>query len=104
MQRWKWLADWLRREDAFFVASEKIVVLSMTVCMLVIGVTAVRTAGRSFVLDEFDAIAACSNLFTFNTASPFYRVRTTTDFNTLFPNLATSAERPAPAPEQKEQN
>src|SRR5262245_30718487 len=101
---WKWLIDLLEQDDGFFVATEKILLLTLTIVILVVGISSVQVAASNFVLDEFDRLAACSNLYVFDTASPFYRVRTTDDFDALFPNLATSVTRPVPTPAEKEQD
>src|SRR5262245_10421086 len=99
MRIWRPVERFLVSDDGFVISTEKILVLTLALCVLVVGIVSLRTALQNYFLDEVDAIAACSNLFVFDNNA---QVMTTPDFNTLFPNLATQVERPVPTQAKKE--
>jgi len=99
MSFWRSLQRLWTTDDGFVITTEKILVLTLAICALVVGVLSLQTALQNYFLDEVDAIAACTNQIVFGNQA---QVMTTTDFDTLFPNLATQVTRPVPAPAKRE--
>lgn len=99
MRTWRPIKRFLTSDDGFVISTEKILLLTLAVCALVVGTLSLRDALQNYFLDEVDAIAACSNQFVFDNNA---QTMTTTDFDSLFPNLATQVVRPAPAQASKE--
>lgn len=99
------LGQFLRGEDGFVVSTERLVLLSLITCALVVALAGVREALRNEFLDEVDAIAACSNQVVFPIPAQdgglpgTFEIRCTEDFP---PNLAEAATRPVPTPAHKE--
>lgn len=100
MRVWRVLKRFLAGDDGFVISTEAILVFTLVLCAVVVGVLSLRDALQNYFLDEVDAIAACTNQFVFDPGE--VQIMTTTDFNTLFPNLATQVERPEPTPATKE--
>ena len=96
------LFQFLRDTRGFIISTERILLLTLALTGAVVGVAGLREAVRSYFVDELDAIAACSNQIVFDLANPLVRVRTTPDFDTLFPNLQEQVTTPTPAPASKE--
>lgn len=99
MRLWQPIKRLWTADDGFVITTEKILVLMLALCVLVVGITSLQTALQNYFLDEVDAIAACTNQIVFGNNA---QVMTTTDFNTLFPNLATKVVRTEPTPAKKE--
>lgn len=99
MRYWRSLQRLWTADDGFVITTEKILVLTLAICVLVVGVLSLQIALQNYFLDEVDSIAACTNQIVFSNQA---QVMTTTDFNTLFPNLATKVVRPVPTPAKKE--
>lgn len=67
-----------------------------------VGILSVRFAVAHFFHDEVGVIAATSNLFTFDTASPYYCEKTTPNYNAIFGGLSDTTDPPATAPASPE--
>jgi hypothetical protein len=96
------LRRFLRDTRGFVISTEKILLLALVITGLVVAVEGLRTAVRSYFVDEVDAIAACSNQVVFDPANGPIEVRMTTDFDVLFPALQEQVTTPVPSQATKE--
>jgi len=94
-----------RGTDGYIVTTETIIHATLTVCALVVGITAVRIALLFFFLDAAEALASREAGLTFSPpASVFVTVRVFPDTLT-FPDVGPildPGERPVPAAASKE--
>jgi hypothetical protein len=98
------LRRFLQDSHGFVVSTETVILLAVVLCGLAVAVDALRTAARNYFVDEVNAIAACSNQVEFNPMDGPVAVRTTPDFDTLFPALQDHVTPPTPTAASKEQD
>lgn len=96
------LKRFARDTRGFLISTEKILLLTLVLTGVVVAVAALREAVRSYFVDELNAIAACSNMVQFNPANGPVAVRTTTDFDGLFPAIQDHVTTPTPSQATKE--
>ncbi len=99
----------LQRNDGFMISTETIVWVTLTVCVLVVGITALRIVVRSLFLDAAESLASRESGFVFmelgpNANAPFLTTRISNSsppgtFPAIGPLLPS---RPTPTPASKE--
>lgn len=94
------LRQFLASDRGVVVSTEKILILTLVFMAAVVGVWSLRDALANYLLDEVDAMAACTNLIVFDPGE--VEIMTTDDFDILFPDLATEVDRPVPVQAVKE--
>jgi hypothetical protein len=105
MHCWSVIRRFARDEDGFVVSTERLLLLAVVTGGSIVAAASLQTAFRNELLDEVDAVAACSNQIVFPIPAQdgglpgTFEMRCTDDFPS---DLATQVDRPTPTPADKE--